>query len=237
MRNAVVLIKCPACAKPYRLNEDELGPALWCPFCHHSLAAEAPAPLPQRPTYVVFDLETTGLAPRYDAIIQIAGVRLCGGVIDESDFFATYVNPGCRIPPFIQSYTGVTEDDVRDAPHTAQALEAFSRYVGESGLIAHNGHRFDMAFIRAACERYGLATRPVYCYDSLSLSRRLWGRGNGHSLDIVVRRLQITAGMYRRHDARGDVHLLAEAVSRMWGMLSSDYRMQAMQSQMGVLPA
>ncbi|MDB6019644.1 MAG: DNA-directed polymerase [Pedosphaera sp.] len=188
--------------------------------------------------FVIFDLETTGLSPAQHDIIQIAGVRVVAGKIRESDLFFSYVNPGGPIPAFISSYTGITNADVRGAPGLGQVLQDFSRYVGAATLIAHNGHRFDMKFLKESCARHGLPTRKINYQDSIYLSRLVWGKCfGGHGLDAVLARLKISAVGSQRHDARGDVDLLARAVEKMWGMLPGPSAHAALTVYEGVLPA
>jgi DNA polymerase-3 subunit epsilon len=185
---------------------------------------------------VVFDLETTGLSPTANDIIQIAAVRVRLGTILHSESFSTFVNPGYRIPRFITSYTGISDSHVRNAPTVAQALNTFSRFVGTNTLLAHNGHRFDMPFIRAACAKSGLRTRAIDYTDSIYLSKRVWVQSRRHGLDVVIERLGLDAGGYRRHDARGDVGLLAEAVTQMWRKLTPDCANLPVPLFSGVLP-
>ncbi len=185
---------------------------------------------------VVFDLETTGLSPYTEEIIQIAAVRMRGGCIMAQEAFATFVNPGRRISSFITSYTGISNAQVQDAPRADQALLDFSRFAGNATLIAHNGRRFDMPFIRESCTRHRLPVREVGFIDSMTFSRKLWGGRGGHGLDAVMARLSLSAGVARRHDARGDVEILAEAVRRMWGQLSPSYQACPVPSVAGVLP-
>lgn len=166
--------------------------------------------------WVVFDLETTGLSPDWDTIIQIAAVRMRGGRRMERESFELFVNPGRPIPAFITQYTGIGDRHVRGAPGIVTALQEFSHFVGESTLVAHNGHRFDMKFLAAECRKSGLPTRPVEYHDSLGLSWALWGRkGCRHGLDSVLQRLDLADEAVRRHDARGDVLLLARAIEAM----------------------
>lgn len=186
---------------------------------------------------IIFDLETTGLSPAANDIIQIAAVRLRFGQVVHTDSFSTFVNPGCRIPSFIVSYTGISDVQVRNAPSAAQALEAFSRFVGSSTLLAHNGHRFDMPFIHAACMKSGIRTREIDYADSVHLSKRIWAGQRRHGLDMVIERLGLNAASYRRHDARGDVGLLAEAVAQMWRRITPDCASLPVPVYKGVLPA
>ena len=188
--------------------------------------------------YVIFDLETTGLSPHQHTIIQIAAVRIVGGSICHSDAFFSYVDPGCAIPAFISSYTGISNQDVQGAPRLGQVLQEFSHYVGDASLIAHNGHRFDMKFLQASCAKYALPTRQIKYHDSIAMSRLIWGKCfNGHGLDAVLERLQISAVGSQRHDARGDVALLARAVEQMWKMLQARSVHTALTVYQGVLPA
>ncbi len=171
---------------------------------------------------VVFDLETTGLSPAAHDIIQIAAVRVRFDRVLHTESYSTFVNPGYRIPPFITSYTGISDPNVRNAPSAAQALAEFSRFVGSNTLLAHNGHRFDMPFIRAACTKASLPTRIVNYADSLYLSKSLWKGSRKHGLDAIIERLRLNTRDFRRHDARGDVEILAAAVTKMWRRLDPD---------------
>jgi len=185
---------------------------------------------------VIFDLETTGLSPYRHEIIQIAGVRMKSGRILEEDFFSTYVKPKTAIPSFISNYTGITNDHVSKAPAVKEALVDFSSFAGDAVLIAHNGQRFDMPFIRESCTRSRLPVRPVGFVDSMAFSRKIWGGRGGHGLDAVMERLQLRADGHRRHDARGDVGILAEAVRLMWARLSPCYQTCPVDCGRGVLP-
>ncbi|SDT91661.1 DNA polymerase-3 subunit epsilon [Verrucomicrobium sp. GAS474] len=184
---------------------------------------------------VIFDLETTGLSPVRDEIIQIAGMRMRTGQVLESETFSTFVRPRQPISGFISSYTGITNHHVREAPGAAEALRAFSEFVGGAVLIAHNGRRFDMPFLRESCAREGLETRPVGFFDSIDFSKRVWGGRGGHGLDAVMARLNLKADGERRHDARSDVRILAEAVRRMWSQFCPECRTSPVPQGTGVL--
>ncbi len=185
---------------------------------------------------VIFDLETTGLSPTANDIIQIAAVRIRSGKILRAESYSTFVNPGYRIPSFITAYTGISNSHVRSAPSAVQALAEFSRFAGSSTLLAHIGHRFDMPFIREACAKFGLQTRQVDYSDSIYLSKQLWPKSRRHGLDAVVERLSLNTRDFRRHDARGDVGMLAEAVTRMWRKLAPDRTSFPSPLFIGVLP-
>lgn len=138
--------------------------------------------------------------------------------------FATFVQPEVPIPSFITGLTGISNRNVAGAPPVAEALAAFSDFVGDAVLIAHNGQRFDAKFLTAAREQKRPNSRPVALTVSIHLSKRLFGttRGTSHRLDDVLTRTQVTKFQGRRHDARGDLSGLAQAVERMWRQLNLD---------------
>lgn len=189
-------------------------------------------------TLVLFDLETTGLSPASHEIIQIAASRVTVGDWTTRDRFATFVRPSRRVPSFITSLTGITQSDVAAAPDPSDALLAFSRFVGhDSTLVAHNGGRFDVPFLRETCLRLRLPVRETAFFDSCALSRQLWGGRGGHGLDAVMLRLGLSSHGVRRHDARGDVDLLARAVALMWERLSPGSSACPVPRRSALLPA
>ncbi|GEP43632.1 3'-5' exonuclease [Brevifollis gellanilyticus] len=188
---------------------------------------------------IIFDLETTGLSPLYHEIIQIAAVKVRAGQWEDEELFDTFVQPRQRISDFITGLTGITEDHVAEAPSPADALMSFSRFIGAEGamLIAHNGPCFDMRFIAENCTRHGLPVRKTENLDSRAFSRKIWGGRSGHGLDPILDRLGVSTAGVRRHDARGDVHLLTQAVRKMWGRLVPDFQTCPVTTKIGVIPA
>ena len=166
---------------------------------------------------VVFDLETTGLSTSFDDIIQIAAVRILNGEIIEKSSYFSFIKPTEPISAFITSYTGITNNDVKNAPLPKKILQEFSDYCKESLLVAHNGQAFDLPFVRNVSERNKMDLRIVESIDSMHLSWCLWGRKNvkSHNLDSVMSRLNISEKGIRRHDARGDVIVTAKCVQQM----------------------
>jgi ATP-dependent DNA helicase DinG len=96
-------------------------------------------------TYVSLDLETTGLDPMRDAIIEIGALRFDGDEVLET--FSTFVNPGRKIPPFVTELTGITNADVEGAPGGRQATYRLAEFVGRDPVVGHN-IGFDLAFLR-----------------------------------------------------------------------------------------
>jgi DNA polymerase III epsilon subunit family exonuclease len=191
------------------------------------------------PAFVIFDLETTGLSPDGCEIIQIAATRFRNGEVVSGDSFFSFCRPGQPISRFIADYTGITDWHVRDAPRPIEVLEQFSKFVGDSVIMAHNGHRFDIKFLESTCARHRVKIRTVESIDTISFSKQLFGttRGTGHSLDRVMERLGLSASKYKRHDARGDIEALADAVKIMWLRLQLDQRCSGIARRQTSLPA
>lgn len=123
-----------------------------------------------RTDYVVFDLETTGLSPVSDAIVEISGIKVKAGVVTGN--FSTLVNPGRSIPYGAIAVHGITDDMVKDAPCIAQALGDFLKFAGDMVLVGHNIHTFDMKFLYEASEKELNKTVANDYIDTLYLARR-----------------------------------------------------------------
>ncbi len=99
------------------------------------------------PSIVAIDVETTGLDPRRDAIIEIGAVRFNeDGIQDE---WKSYVNPGRQIPPFITQLTGIKNENVVDAPTLKALAPELVVFVEESPILGQNV-KFDLGFLRKA---------------------------------------------------------------------------------------
>lgn len=106
------------------------------------------------PDYVVFDLETTGLSPNTDEIIEISAVKAEGGKVKET--FSTLVNPGRPIPREASMVNGITDDMVAGAPKLPEAIKEFSEFIGKQVLVGHNIRSFDLKFLsKAFLKLYG----------------------------------------------------------------------------------
>ena len=102
--------------------------------------------------YVLFDIETTGLSPDSDEVVELSALKVNNDeVIDE---FSTLVNPGIHIPDISSSITGITDDMVKDAPKMDQVIKDFKQFIGNSVLMGHNIKRFDLNFIQRDAVRY-----------------------------------------------------------------------------------
>ncbi|HBA96626.1 MAG TPA: hypothetical protein DCZ23_00820 [Lachnospiraceae bacterium] len=87
-------------------------------------------------TYVLADIETTGLSAGSCAIIEISAIRYANGI--KVDSFSTLVKPSRKIDRFITGLTGITDSMVADIPGIAESIMAFYRYAGDDILVGYN---------------------------------------------------------------------------------------------------
>lgn len=146
-------------------------------------------------TYIVFDIETTGLSVINNKIIEIAGVRMRNG--QEVDRFSSFINPHERIPYNIQQLTNITDEMVADAPELEPTLRSFVEFIGDDILVAHNA-RFDIGFIQANCKSLGMPelTNPVL--DTLELARLLHPTMKNHRLNTLADKYKVQLDNHHR---------------------------------------
>jgi DNA polymerase III subunit epsilon len=121
-------------------------------------------------TYVVVDLETTGLRPGQSGICEIGAVRLRGFEVDGE--FETLVDPGLPIAAGASAVTGLRNEHLRGAPHPAEAVRSFLAFAGDAVLVAHNA-RFDLAFLDRETELLTGSRIGAPVVDTVRLARRL----------------------------------------------------------------
>ena len=166
-------------------------------------------------TYVVFDIETTGLSKEKEMITEIGAVKVADGKI--IDRFSTFVNPQRPISAEITKLTGITDDMVKDAPTIENVLPEFLKFCEDTVLVAHNAS-FDTGFIRIAAERAGLGELHHTIVDTLELARALLPELNKHKLDIVCEHLGVTLNGH--HRAVNDAEATAEVFIKFLDMLA-----------------
>lgn len=161
-------------------------------------------------TYTVIDLETTGLKPQGNGITEICCLRVVGGrVVDR---FASLVNPGLPIPPFIQRMTGITDAMVRRAPSFGELAPAVLDFLGESVLVAHNAP-FDLSFLNHGLYLSGRCHLHNQVVDTCRLARMLLPGLRSAGLDSVV--LHLGVAVSGRHRATGDAEATAQVLLRL----------------------
>jgi DNA polymerase III subunit epsilon len=121
-------------------------------------------------TFVVLDLETTGGAPDGGGITEVGAVKVRGG--EELGVFATLVNPGQPIPPFITVLTGITQAMLIPAPPIEEVLPGLLEFIRGTVFVAHNAP-YDSGFLRAACAKFGYTWPSPRILDTAALARRV----------------------------------------------------------------
>ncbi len=134
-------------------------------------------------TFVSLDVESTGFDPERSEIIEIALVRVEGGVITEK--FSTLINPGDTIPRRITELTGITYAMVVGKPTFEEVLPKVLSFIGDSVLVAHNAKK-DIQFIDKYHRRlYNKRFKPPHIC-TLNLSRNLLPSLKRHSLQDLA---------------------------------------------------
>ncbi|WP_333491111.1 ATP-dependent RecD-like DNA helicase [Eubacterium ramulus] len=132
------------------------------------------------PDYVIFDLETTGISPNYDEVIEISALKVKGGeVVDE---FNTLVNPGRKIPFGATKVNGITNAMVAEAPAFSHVLAEFLDFAEGLVLVGHNIARFDMKFIWRDAEQYFGEIPQNNYVDTLQVARKHLPKMDHHRL-------------------------------------------------------
>jgi DNA polymerase-3 subunit epsilon len=156
--------------------------------------------LPQDLVFV--DLETTGGSAAYDRITEVGIVRVTNGELIEE--WSSLVNPDRPIPAYIESFTGISNSMVADAPRFGEIAAVVRQKLQGAVFVAHNA-RFDYSFLRSEFLQADMNfSAQVLC--TVKLSRRLFPEYVRHNLDAVMERNGLTCGA--RHRALGDARVL-----------------------------
>ena len=174
--------------------------------------------------FCVVDTETTGLSARSNYIIEIGMVRVSKLKIVET--YNSLINPGKSIPYFITNLTGISDDDVYNAPFFEDIIEDISEFIGERVLIAHNLH-FDKSFLRYEFRRAGkdFETNSELC--TVKLARRLYPSLKSKSLTSVTAHLRLKNNS--AHRALSDAEVTAKALIKMIREAKKSYKLNTLE--------
>lgn len=163
--------------------------------------------------YVVVDLETTGLAPSKDEIIEVAALKVEAG--HECGEFQTLVRAKRAVPDTVSRLTGLTDEMISKGEELETAMDGFLAFVGTSPMVMHNAE-FDMAFIDAALDSLDIDELDNECIDTLALARKKLPYATSHNLDDLAQLLSIEGA--DRHRAMGDCMITKELFEIMMAM-------------------
>jgi|Deesub1362B_J571_1020462.scaffolds.fasta_scaffold00187_25 ATP-dependent DNA helicase DinG len=161
--------------------------------------------------FFALDLETTGLDPKRDEILEIAWVRFAEGKPRER--FQTLVRV-TFLPKEVEELTGISAERLRRAPSLGEVLPEVLDRLSDKVVVAHNAP-FDRAFLEEAARRLDIQLPLIYWVDTLSLSRLIWPERDSHALSALREKLRLAPqGAHRAlPDAEATGYLFLEEVA------------------------
>jgi len=172
-------------------------------------------------TAIILDFETTGLSPNIgDRAIEIGAVKIENGEVTAR--FQELMNPGQRVSGFIESYTGITNAMLKDAPPCGEVMDRFADFIDGYNLIAHNAS-FDQRFLDAELHRISRKNSGQFACSMLA-ARRIYQDAPNHKLGTLVRYTNISSdGVF--HRALYDSEMTAKLWLRMLNDIESRHQM------------
>lgn len=169
-------------------------------------------------SFCVLDIETTGLSPQYNNIIEIGIVRVKNLKIVEK--YHSLINPGRDIPAFITGFTGISNDDVYNAPFFNDVAEEVTEFIGDDVIVGHN-LSFDKSFLKREFNHCGRSEpkNPNIC--TLKVARRIFPLLRSKSLGAVSSFLKIKNSS--SHRALGDAETTAKILIKMAKYLKKNF--------------
>ena len=153
-------------------------------------------------TYVVFDLETTGLYPNSgDTIIEIGAVKIKNETI--IDRYDELIKPDKILSEEIIGITGINNEMLKGKRNEEEGVKSFMEWVGDAPMVAHNA-KFDISFIELAYTKYNFGVFKNTVIDTLGLSRYLESKERYHNLATLVKRYEIPWDEDKHHRADYD---------------------------------
>lgn len=165
-------------------------------------------------TYVVFDIETTGLYIPFCDIVEIGAVKIKNGlIIDE---FSSLIKPKRKLFQKITDITHITNDMLKDELPIEEVLPKFYDFIKDTILVAHNAH-FDTDFIYAELEKLGLFTKELPCIDTMMFARGLYGgEYKQNNLRAVGKFLKVEVEPNEQHRAVYDARTTANIFQKLY---------------------
>ncbi len=166
-------------------------------------------------TYVVFDLETTGLSYMRDKIIEISAVKVRNMVI--VDRFNSYVNPEEKLSEFTINLTSITDEVLKDAPTIEQIFPTFLEFCKDSILVAHNA-QFDMGHLYQKANDLNIEIERFPVIDTINIARYFYsGELKRFNLRAVAKYFKVR--LQQHHRAEHDAQATAEVFIKMLSFL------------------
>ena len=146
-------------------------------------------------SFVIFDIETTGLNPLIEGITEISAIKVCDNKV--VDTFSTLINPEKEISSYITELTGITNEMVENEPTIHEVIPKFIKFLDNNIIIGHNVG-FDISFIQESLRKLDLPLLTNDYVDTLRLSRKLLKQLSSHKLGVLAEYYGIdTTGAHR----------------------------------------
>lgn len=139
-------------------------------------------------SYTVVDVETTGLDPSCDRLIEVAALKIRDSQVVDS--FSSLINPGIEVDDFITKLTGITNEQLSSAPGTDIVMKKLDDFLGDDVLIGHNVH-FDINFLYDNFELFLGKPLTNNFIDTLRLSKKYCPKAPSHKLSVLASYLEI----------------------------------------------
>ena len=146
-------------------------------------------------TFAAIDIETTGLTPVVDSIVEIGAVRFRGDEVLET--FDELVDPGRSISPGASAVNGITDEMVRGKPTIEEVLPRFITFLGDAVPAAHHAP-FDVSFLAYEISRLNLSVPDKSVLDTCVLPKRLFPHAGSYSLENLACFLGIKSETFHR---------------------------------------
>ena len=163
-------------------------------------------------TYVSIDLETTGLNPKQDKIIEIGAVKVVSGQVVET--FSGFVNPGRKLEERIIELTGIQDRELADAPYIEEIFPKLEEFLGDLPLVGHS-ILFDYSFLKKVAVNVNRSFEKK-AIDTLKIARKYLTQLEHRNLDYLCQYYQIP---HHAHRALQD----AEATSALYHKLAESF--------------
>ena len=169
--------------------------------------------------YIVVDVETTGLNPKFDRLIEIAAIKIKDNNI--VDAYNTLVNPGITIPQRIVNLTGITDQMVSESPKINDIIIEVNKFFGDHILLGHN-LIFDYGFIKQSCINNKLSFEKDGI-DTLKIARKVLPDIEKRSLEYLCNYYNIKQDIrHRAYDDAHSTHILYQRLLEAFGNNNTD---------------
>lgn len=176
-------------------------------------------------SFVIFDLETSGLFPYYDDIIEFGGIKVKNNkIVDTINFF---IKPKQPISDKISSITKISNEMlVNDGLTIKDALKKIVKWIGDSVIVAHNGIDFDFCFLQTKLMQNNMPLLQNPMLDTLRISWAINSDMTYHGLGYIARKLKIEYNESTVHRANVDAEILYEIFKVLINRLNNEFKIK-----------